>query len=225
VDGFNIELDFDSGGSLTNITVNVPQVTLTVDAQGRLDPYLSPSLHNVFSKALLVVNTLNFETGKPIQFSSRFPQAQFVAENPSEQALLNSKTKIGRTNLTIDAILVKDEPATGIDFERFLGHEDALSLYTDAQQSQNAISKFILYYRVLENYVSQEGSAFDVRVARFASQYNPAWDQAKINQLRNIRNGCAHAKTGRLIITQANIQLAEQHLQTIEAIARKFIES
>lgn len=72
------------------------------------------------------------------------------------------------------------------------GNSAAAANYADGLRVSSPILQYEQFYKVVEHFFKKKGGWNNATISRYASQYNPKYDEAQIKKLKDLRHRCIH---------------------------------
>ena len=224
IDSCQVGFLFNQNHRIEQLVIEIPNIQLTKTPDGKLDAERSPYVIEVYKIAHMVINTLFKQTGVPCEIVPTEPECEFIGDTPQEQQMIKEHVKIVRKSLTMPYSIRNNPDFSEAALSMYNNRKEALSIYTDALRMSDLARKFVHFYRVIENFISDTGQNFDYKVALFAQRFDPRYDEALIAKIRKVRNMCSHAKRGKPFITSENLSEVVKRLHDIHNIAQLFLD-
>jgi len=108
------------------------------------------------------------------------------------------------------------------NYESNYRHSQAFSNFTDALNTDNPITKFERFYKVIETFFTTHGSTLDSDISAFMQNFDVAFTANDFQRLRDMRNRCIHPQHRRGHIASNDLELTNDlaiHTKELEKIA------
>ena len=157
------------------------------------DPAL---VERAFELATSIANVMLVQTGctffDPSEVLVGSPEIE--PENDFERTAFAQNNRTSSRSITGCACIAhRFDPA---NYSSLLTHSNALASYADGIRTQNPISKYEQFYKVIEHSFTEKNTkndlALDRAVSAHVSKFNAKFDIATVGKIRGIRNRCVH---------------------------------
>ena len=225
IENYDVEFLFDDEHKLTAINVLVPDAKVTYSTEGTVQPLDKSKDAKAHIIANYIVNVLQEETGK-CDFRKLPETPEYVPEISQEEAELKGKKFTFSRSLSADAFIRGRFDFSENTLNKYIKQMDAFAIYSDAKRISNPVGKYREFFRVLEHFFPFEREEFDRKVSSHFIKYDNKYIGKYVNDLRQLRNRCSHAKKNYIISSDlAGMEQVKSKLHEIQKMAKLLIEN
>lgn len=213
----------DSKGHLEFVELNIFGAQIQHAPNGAiLSSY--PELEEfAFRVIAYVANSILIQTGfdafDPANVLRGTPE--IFPETSEEEVKFAKCPKTVGSAFTVDALISGN--FRPMEYSAGFGHSAAVASYADGLRVSSPFQQYEQFYKVVGHFFTQEGPDLDKAVSSHASRYDPKYNQAQVEKLRDLRNRCVHPKHSHGHVNPedvASIREVKSALPIMRALAR-----
>jgi len=225
IDNYTVEFRFNDKYCICGINVFIPNAKVAYDDRGKVVPDETKSAQ-AYLIANYVADILHMQTGKCIIVRGPYT-LKLIPESEKEKRRFIEKYAGSSTEiLKVDVKGHCNLSESGLN--KYVNQKDAFSIYMDAKRMINPIGRYREFFRVLDHFFPYKWLEFDTKVSTYLQRFNAKYTMGLIENLRNLRNRCSHAKSKKRYITPYDLEGVKEvgaNLGTIEEIAKLLINN
>lgn len=194
IDGAEVRWEVSPEHKLQGVLIRITGQPMRLDDRGVILSTYPELESRAYRLSTYIANCLFKQTG----FDAIAPEEALLsspelrAETSHEAHLLANRRRTHHNSLPVMWSVRGTFQPHG--YPTLLAHSAALALYTDGLRVTNPFQKYELFYKVVEHFFSETGTALDDAVSAHALTYDARFSASQIEALRLLRNRIVHPR-------------------------------
>lgn len=189
-----VDWEADPEGKLSTVVLRISGQALKFDDNGTIQSTYPELETFAYRLSNYIANSVLKQTGydaiDPETVLQKTPEVH--PETPDEEReFANRRRTVGTSVAMLYNVRAKFEPN---EYPKSFKHSAAVALYADGLRLRSPFQQYELFYKVIEYFFEENGSALDKSVSNHVLPHDARFSESQIEALRHLRNRSIHPR-------------------------------
>ena len=220
LEGAEVYLTIDDDTFLKNIKIVFSGLPIQWERDDLIHPYYPQTKISAYKIFSYVSNRILIQTALDAFDIQSVLNMDVEATPETEKEIESYKKSRKRCFSSLTACYTIIGSANLTDYDDKYQYSEAFSNYADGLKTNNLVTKYEQFYKIIEAFFNETGSSLDQMVSDYVCQFDSTFTPDHIESLRLLRNRCIHPQHRHGHITSENIELLEEITRKVEKLKK-----